>query len=106
MECNSVLGPKPFRIGCEIGCEFFIARLCGGHVLGEKFHLLTHTTANDGVVTVQAGRASFAIENLGAEALANEPLHLLFGRRAPPSASQSVFEGGKACRLNDNLRGS
>ena len=66
-ECQPVLGPKPLRIGCEIGRELLFARLRGSHVLGEKFHLLPHAAANDDVVAVQARRPALAIENLVAD---------------------------------------
>ena len=105
MECQPVLGPKPFRIGCEIGRELFIARLCGSHVLGEEFHLLPHTAANDDIVAVQARRPAFAIENLVADVILDEALQLLLGRRTPPSTSELVCEGGNARRRNDDLRG-
>ena len=88
MEGQPVLGPKPFRIGCEIGRELFIARLCGSHVLGEEFHLLPHAAANDEVVAVEAGRPAFAIENLVADVILDEALQFLLGRRAPPGAGE------------------
>ena len=96
MECQPVLGAETFRIGREIGRELLIARLCGSHVLGEEFHLLPHTAANDDVVAVQARRPAFAIENLVADVILDEALQLLLGRRAPPGASESVCEGGNA----------
>ena len=96
MECQPILGPEPFRIGCEIGRELFVARLCGSHVLGEEFHLLPHTAANDEVVAVQARRPAFAIENLVADVVLDEALQFLLGRRTPPRAGESVREGGDA----------
>ena len=105
MEGQPVLGPKPFRIGCEIGRELFVARLRGSHVLGEKFHLLPHAAANDEIVAVEARRPAFAIENLVADVILDEALQLLLGRRAPPGASESVREVGNARRRNDDLRG-
>ena len=92
MECQPVVGSKPIRIGCEIGRELFIARLCRGHVLGEEFHLLPHTAANNEVVAVQARSPAFAIENLVADVILDKALQFLLGRRAPPSASESVCE--------------
>ena len=96
MECQPIFGPEPFRIGCEIGRELFIARLRGSHVLGEEFHLLPHTTANDEVVAVQARCPAFAIENLVADVILDETLQLLLRRQAPPGASESFCKGGNA----------
>ena len=96
MERQPVLGPEPFRIGREIGRELLVARLCGSHVLGEEFHLLPHAAANDDVVAVEARRPAFAIENLVADVILDEALQFLLGRRAPPSASETVGEGGDA----------
>ena len=74
MECQPILGPKPFRIGCEIGRELLVARLCGSHVLGEEFHLLPHAAANDDIVAVEARRPAFAIENLVANVVLDRGL--------------------------------
>ena len=104
-ECQPILGPEPFRIGCKIGRELFVARLRGSHVLGEEFHLLPHAAANDDVVAVQARRPAFAIENLVADVVLDEALQLLLGRRTPPGAGEPVGEGGDARRRNDDLRG-
>src|SRR5687767_3111378 len=94
MKCHAIFGPEPVQIGCEIGCELFIARLHGSHVFREEFHLLPHTAANDEVIAVQARRPAFAIENLVADEILDEALQLLLGWRASPSASKSVCEGG------------
>ena len=94
MERQAVLGPKPLRIGCKIGRELFIARLCGGHVLGEKLHLLPHAAANDDIVAVQAGRSALAIEHLVANVVLDEALQFLLARRAPPCAGETVREVG------------
>ena len=96
MEGQPVLGPKAFRIGREIGRELFVARLCGGHVLGEELHLLPHAAANDEVVAVQARRPAFAIENLVADVILDQALQFLLGRRPPPRAGESVGQGGDA----------
>ena len=106
LEGEAVLGPKPLGIGCQIGRELFFGCLGGSRVLGEKFHFLPHAAANDHIVAVEARRPAFAIENLLADVILDESLQLLFGRRPPPSASESVREVGNARFRNDDLRGS
>ena len=93
MKRQPILGPKPLRIGCQMGRELFIAWLRGRHVLGEEFHLLPHAAANDEVVAVQPRGPSFAIENFVANVILDEALQFLFGRRAPPGAGKSVRRG-------------
>ena len=92
MECEPVLGPEPFRVGCQEGRELLVARLRGSRVLGEEFHLLPHAAANDDIVAVEARRPAFAIENLVADVALDEDLQFLLGRRTPPGASETVGE--------------
>jgi hypothetical protein len=74
----------------------FIARLDGSHVLGEEFHLLPHTAANDAVIAIQPRRPAFSVENLLPNVILYEALQLLVCRRALPRAPKSICEGGNA----------
>ena len=44
----------------------------GGHILGEKLHLLRHAALHDGVVLVQAERQRLAVEDLLADLALHE----------------------------------
>ena len=91
MERQSVLGPEPLRVRCEIGRELLVARLRGSHVLGEEFHLLPHAPANEEIVAVEARCLAFAVENLVADVVLDEALQLLLG-----SAAAARYE--RTCR--------
>ena len=88
-----------------MGRELVIARLYGRHVLGEEFHLLPHTAANDDVVAVETRRPPFPIENLVADVILDQAFQLLRGRRPPPRTGEPVRQRGDARRRNDDLRG-
>src|SRR4051812_24670015 len=104
-ECQPVLGPKPFRIGREVGAKLFIARLGRRHVLGEEFHFLPHTAANDAIIAIQPRRPTFAVENLFPNVILDEAWQFVIRRRALPRAPKSICQGGNARRRNDDLRG-
>jgi hypothetical protein len=108
MECEPVLGPEPFRVGCQEGCELLVARIHGSRVLCKEFHLLPHAAASDNIIAVEAGRPAFAVENLVADVVFDEELQLPLGRRqvrAKPSAvSRCLQVGGVGdCASSYNL---
>ncbi len=74
MKGQAFLHPELLRMGCQIGGKLFLARLHGRHVIREKFHLLSHAAANDGIVAVQAGCSAFAIKHLVANVVLDETL--------------------------------
>ncbi len=103
VKSQAFLGPELLGMGCQIGGKLFLARLNGGHVLSEKFHLLPHAAANDDIVSVQAGRSAFAVEHLVANVVVNEALQFLLSRRTPPCAGEAIRKGGDARHGDDNL---
>ena len=105
MECDLILGSKALRIGRKIGGKLLIARLGCGHVLGQKFHLLPHTTAYDDVVPVQAGCSALAVEHLVADVVLDQALQFLLARRPPPRPRKSVAEVGDPRGGNNDFLG-
>jgi hypothetical protein len=57
-----------------------------GEVLGEEVELLADAAADDGVIAVEAERQAFAVGDLLADKVVDEPLKFLARRRTLPGA--------------------
>jgi hypothetical protein len=102
---QAFFGPEALGMGRQIGGQLFLARLHGGHVLDDEFHLLSHAAANDDIVAVQARRSAFAIEHLVANVVLDKALQFLLGRRTLPRAGETVRQGGDALLGDNDLGG-